>query len=50
MAWCEENNVTYIPGLAKNERLKREIVGQLEAAKKECEETGHAARHYKDFR
>ena len=50
MAWCEENNVTYILGLAKNERLKREIVGQLEAAKKECEETGHAARRYKDFR
>lgn len=50
MTWCEENNVDYLLGLAKNKRLKHEIAEELEAAKRECEETGHAARVYKDFR
>lgn len=50
MSWCEENEVDYVLGLAKNSRLKEEISEELEAAKKKYEETQHAARVYKDFR
>jgi len=49
MAWCERNNVDYILGLAKNERLKREIADQILEAKKLYEQTGQAARVFKDF-
>ena len=50
MAWCEENRVDYVLGLAKNERLKREIAEELQEARKEYERTEKAARVYKDFR
>ena len=50
MTWCESNHVDYILGLAKNERLKREIAEELEEARKEHEQTEKAARFYKDFR
>ena len=50
MTWCEENNVDYVLGLAKNERLKREIAEELEAAEHEYKRTGEAARVFKDFR
>ncbi len=50
MAWCEENKVGYVFGIAKNKRLKEEIAGELEDAKKQYEETGKASRVYKDFR
>jgi len=49
MFWCEANNVDYIFGLAKNERLKKEIVKQMEQAKKLYEQTTQASRVYKDF-
>jgi hypothetical protein len=49
MAWCENNRVDYILGLAKNERLKKEIEEELAQAKWECERTGHSARVFKDF-
>jgi hypothetical protein len=32
MAWCEGHQVDYVLGLAKNERLKAEIVAELEQA------------------
>ncbi len=50
MTWCESNHVDYILGLARNERLKREIAEELEEARKEHERTEKAARVYKDFR
>ena len=50
MAWCEENKVDYVLGIAKNKRLKEEIAGELEDAKKQYQETGKASRLYKDFR
>lgn len=49
MTWCENNNVDYILGLAKNKRLKKEIEEELSQAKLECERTGHSARVFKDF-
>src|ERR1700680_1852740 len=49
MAWCEANRVDYLLGLAKNERLKVEIKKQLEEAKAKYQETGRAARLFKEF-
>ena len=49
MFWCETNNVDYVLGLAKNERLKREIAEQVQQAKEIYEQTGRAARVFKDF-
>ena len=40
MLWCEGNNVDYVLGLAKNERLKKEIAAEIGQAKKIYEETG----------
>jgi hypothetical protein len=49
MAWCEANEVDYVLGLAKNERLKQEIAEELEQAKALHERTGLASRVFKDF-
>ena len=49
MFWCEQNNVDYVFGLAKNERLKKEITEELQQAKELYEQTGQSARVYKDF-
>jgi hypothetical protein len=49
MLWCECNDVDYVLGLAKNERLKREIATEIEQAKNIYQETGQAARVFKDF-
>ncbi len=50
MAWCEARNVHYLYGLAQNNRLKKEITDELEAAREECQETQKPARRFKDFR
>jgi Transposase DDE domain group 1 len=49
MAWCEGNGVDYVFGLARNERLSRQIEGQLAAAQAESQRTGRPARRFKDF-
>jgi hypothetical protein len=49
MAWCEAEGVEYLLGLAKNERLKAEIVKEMEEAKAQYQETGRAARRFKEF-
>lgn len=49
MSWSEQNGVDYVLGLAKNERLKKEIVEQMQQAKKLYEQTIQASRVYKDF-
>ena len=49
MAWCEAENVEYLLGLAKNDRLKAEIEKEMQAAKAQYQETGHAARLFKEF-
>jgi len=49
MQWCESNKVEYLVGLAKNDRLKKEIEEELAEAKAEYEKTGKEARRFKDF-
>ncbi|MEN7974092.1 MAG: IS1380 family transposase [Verrucomicrobiota bacterium] len=49
MAWCEANDVHYLLGLAKNERLKRTIASELAQAKAQYRTSGEAARVFKDF-
>jgi hypothetical protein len=49
MAWCEENRVDYVFGLARNTRLVAMIEDELAAAQSEAEETGRPARRFKDF-
>jgi len=49
MSWCELNDVDYVLGLAKNERLKKEIVDQMQQAKKLYEQSSEASRVYRDF-
>jgi len=49
MLWCELNNVDYVLGLAKNERLKREIASELAQAETLFGQTNQPARVFKDF-
>ncbi|HLH90551.1 MAG TPA: IS1380 family transposase [Xanthobacteraceae bacterium] len=50
MTWCEANDVDFLLGLAKNERLAAEIAPELElaAAKSRC--TGRAERRFRSFK
>jgi hypothetical protein len=50
MAWCEENRVHYLFGLARNPRLQEEIAPELAEAARLCAASGKAARVFKDFR
>ena len=47
MAWCEENGVDYIFGLAKNERLVKAIRRDLAYARRTSRRTKQAARRFK---
>jgi hypothetical protein len=47
MAWCEENGVDYIFGLARNERLVKAIRRELAQARRESRRTKQAARRFK---
>jgi hypothetical protein len=49
MSWCEAQNIEYIFGFAKNERLKAIIAEELQQAQQLYEETGKGARVFKDF-
>ncbi len=49
MKWCEDQGVDYVLGLAKNDRLKAEIVSEQEEAAAEYQQTGKAARRFKEF-
>lgn len=49
MSWCEEWDVDYVFGLAKNDRLKARISESMERAQTEFEETGEAARIFTEF-
>jgi len=49
MAWCERTGVDYLFGLAKNERLVRELQEAFVQAKAEYEQTKHPARVFRDF-
>jgi len=49
MAWCEENNVHYVIGLARNKRLVEAIGEELEEVRQEQQETGKPARKFKEL-
>ena len=51
MSWCEapENNIDYLFGLAKNNRLIKEIEDELAEAKIMFECSGKPSRRFKDF-
>ena len=49
MAWCESNAVDYVFGLARNQRLEKEIAEALEEARLQAEASGEAARVFRDF-
>ena len=49
MKWCEENHVDFVFGLAKNGRLLKILGKELHEARQLFEQTGTAARVFKDF-
>ncbi len=49
MAWCEQHDVDYVLGLAKNKRLIAELDDALKKAKQAFDETGKPARVFHDF-
>ena len=49
MRWCEQNQVDYLFGLAKNARLKRIVGKELHQAQLQFQKTGAASRVFKDF-
>ena len=49
MAWCENNGVDYLFGLAKNSRLVAEIESELATAQEQSQKTQKPARRFKDF-
>jgi Transposase DDE domain group 1 len=49
MAWCEDNRVDYVFGLARNERLEKRLAAALDEARRISQATGHPARVFRDF-
>jgi hypothetical protein len=49
MTWCEENDVDYLFGLAKNGRLEKLIAAELEAVKQKAAESGQAERTFREL-
>jgi hypothetical protein len=49
MAWCENNSVDVLFGLARSRRLVEEIERELAAAQEQSQKTGNPARRFKDF-
>jgi hypothetical protein len=49
MAWCEQNRVDYVFGLARNPRLTDKIAGALSQAEAKARRTGQPARCFRDF-
>ena len=49
MAWCEENGVDYVFGLARNARLQAQLAPQMAQAEARSLATGAPARVFADF-
>src|SRR5512143_1166862 len=49
MAWCEENRVDYVFGLARNERLENRIAQALDEARRISQATGNPERVFRDL-
>ena len=48
--WCETQGIDYLIGLAKNERLKRQLAPEMAQAAAACQASGEPARVFADFR
>jgi Transposase DDE domain group 1 len=49
MSWCEGNGVEYVLGLARNQRLRRIIGGEMWEAAEQWKTTGQSARVFSEF-
>ncbi|MGB9464197.1 MAG: IS1380 family transposase [Candidatus Acidiferrum sp.] len=49
LAWCENHEVDYVFGFARNQRLRRIIGRAMQQAKQEHQRTGKAARVFTEF-
>ena len=49
MVWCEDNDVDFLLGLARNNRLEQELAEELALAKALYQCSGKASRVFKDF-
>jgi hypothetical protein len=49
MRWCEANDVDFLFGLAKNQRLLRVLGKEMHEAQQQFQQTGEPARVFKDF-
>jgi hypothetical protein len=49
MAWCEQHAVGFVFGLARNARLQRALGGEAAQARELFEQSGEAARVFRDF-
>jgi hypothetical protein len=49
MAWCEENRVDYVFGMARNPRLEDRVAGEMIRAEMQSVRTGASARVFADF-
>ena len=49
MAWCEDNHVDFLFGLARNERLEAAIKDEMLQGSLDSLRTGKPARRFKDF-
>jgi Transposase DDE domain group 1 len=49
MTWCEGHGVSYVLGLARNDRLRAQIDRQMKKAARMQSETGRPARVFKQF-
>jgi hypothetical protein len=49
MSWCEEHEVEYVFGMARNQRLRRIIGAQMHEATQQWKQTGRPARVFAEF-
>ncbi len=50
LRWCDNNNVYYIVGLAKNKRINEKAAPLIEKAQKRCDKTGRKQRLFGNLR
>ncbi len=49
MSWCENNQVDFVFGLARNQRLRKIIGAQMQEATQQWNQTGKPARVFAEF-
>ncbi len=49
MSWCENNQVDYVFGMARNQRLRKIIGAQMHEATEQWQKTGRPARVFSEF-